>query len=147
MDCNTAQIRRVDRPEEDTVLVALDRLRCCPEELVPDNNDFWPHPKRKRSKKKPESFEEPSLDPDLNSRDDSPRKDSPNEEIISATNQRKDKQQKKDSRQGVSVPKHSQQSSTVRDVATESLRETPTSNEVSEDPGGTWTHRLRCRPK
>ena len=35
----------------------------------------------------------------------------------------------------------------VRDVATESLRETPTSNEVSEDPGGTWTHRLRCRPK
>ena len=147
MDCNTAQIRRVDRPEEDTVLVALDRLRCCPEELVPDNNDFWPHPKRKRSKKKPESFEEPSLDPDLNSRDDSPRKDSPNEEIISATNQRKDKQQKKDSRQGVSVPKHSQQSSTVRDVATESLRETPTSNEVSEDPGGTWTHRLRRRPK
>ena len=78
----------------------------------------------------------------MSSRDAIPKRDSLNEapETISATNQWKDKQQKKDSRQGVSIQKHSQQSSTVRDVATESPRGTPTSNEVSEDPGGTWTH-------
>ena len=48
MDLNTARIRRIDRPEEDTILVALDRLRACPEELA---SDFWP-PKKKRPKKR-----------------------------------------------------------------------------------------------
>ena len=33
MDVNTAHIRRVDKPQEDTILVALDRLRRCPDEI------------------------------------------------------------------------------------------------------------------
>jgi hypothetical protein len=47
MDVNTARIRRVDRPNEDTVQVAVDRLRHCPSE-VPDT--FWPPPRPKRKK-------------------------------------------------------------------------------------------------
>lgn len=47
MDVNTAKIRRVNRPDEDTLLVAVDRLRHCPTE-VPDA--FWP-PARQRGKK------------------------------------------------------------------------------------------------
>ena len=43
MDVNTAKIRRVDKPEEDTILVAVDRLRQCPSE-VPDT--FWTPPKQ-----------------------------------------------------------------------------------------------------
>ena len=48
MDVNTARIRRVDRPEEDTILVAVDRLRHCPSE-VPDA--FWPLTKQRGKKK------------------------------------------------------------------------------------------------
>ena len=47
MDINTAKIRRVDKPEEDTILVAVDRLRQCPSE-VPDT--FWPPPKQRKRK-------------------------------------------------------------------------------------------------
>ena len=47
MNVNTAKIRRVDRPDEDTLLVAVDRLRHCPTE-VPDT--FWP-PAKQRGKK------------------------------------------------------------------------------------------------
>ena len=39
LDTNTAKIRRVDKPQEEPILVALDRLRRCPEG-VPDV--FWP---------------------------------------------------------------------------------------------------------
>ena len=39
MDSNTAKIQPVDRPDEDAILVAVDRLRTCPTE-VPDV--FWP---------------------------------------------------------------------------------------------------------
>lgn len=46
MDANTARIRRVDRPQDDALLVALDRLRRCPTEV---KNGFWP-PDRKRKK-------------------------------------------------------------------------------------------------
>lgn len=36
---NTAKIRRVDRPEEEPILVSLDRLRKCPVEV---GEEFWP---------------------------------------------------------------------------------------------------------
>ena len=53
MDANTARIRRVDNPQEEPILVALDRLRRCPVEL---SDDYWPPNKTKRlqlgSKKK-----------------------------------------------------------------------------------------------
>ena len=45
LDVHTARIRRVDKPEEEAILVALDRLRRCPSE-VPD--EFWPPDKRKK---------------------------------------------------------------------------------------------------
>jgi len=45
---NTAKIRRVDRPEAEPILVAIDRLRRCPEEL---GNDFWPPDRTKRKTK------------------------------------------------------------------------------------------------
>ena len=35
----TAYIRRVDRPQDDLILVAIQRLRRCPEEL---SDEFWP---------------------------------------------------------------------------------------------------------
>ena len=34
LDSNTAKIRRVDRPDEELILVALKRLRRCPEEVA-----------------------------------------------------------------------------------------------------------------
>ena len=44
LDTNTAQIRHIDRPQDETILVVLSRLRRCPEE-VPD--ECWPPlPKR-----------------------------------------------------------------------------------------------------
>ena len=36
MDTNTAQVHRVDKPQEDTILVAVDRLRRFPDELEED---------------------------------------------------------------------------------------------------------------
>ena len=45
---NTAKIWRVDRPEEEPILVAIDRLHRCPEEL---GNDFWPPDRTKRKTK------------------------------------------------------------------------------------------------
>ena len=44
---NNAHIRRVDRPESDLLLVATDRLRRCPDEIL--DNQFWPPDKSKRS--------------------------------------------------------------------------------------------------
>ena len=53
---NTAKIRRVDRPQDEPLLVAVDRLRQCPEEL---NDEYWPpakgKPARKPTKKPPAS--------------------------------------------------------------------------------------------
>ena len=49
MDVNTAKIRRVDRLEDDDILVAVDHLRHCPSE-VPDA--FWPSTKQKKGKTK-----------------------------------------------------------------------------------------------
>ena len=48
LDSNTAKICHVDRPEEDAILVALERLQKCPEEVA---NDFWPPQKMKRKRK------------------------------------------------------------------------------------------------
>ena len=45
---NTAKIRRVDRPQDEPVLVAIDRLRQCPEEI---SNEFWPPAKGKPTQK------------------------------------------------------------------------------------------------
>ena len=39
MDDNTAKIRRVDQPQMEPILVALDRLRSCPEGVA---GDYWP---------------------------------------------------------------------------------------------------------
>ena len=48
---NTARIRRIDKPNEDPMLVALDRLRRCPKEIT---EEFWPpdKPKARNSRKK-----------------------------------------------------------------------------------------------
>ena len=43
---NNAHIRRVDRPESNLLLVAIDRLRRCPDEIL--DNQFWPPDKSKR---------------------------------------------------------------------------------------------------
>ena len=51
MNTNTASIRRVDRPEDSPVLVALDRLRRCPDEV---GDTFWP-PDKKAAKSKSRS--------------------------------------------------------------------------------------------
>lgn len=48
VDTNTAKIRRVDKPEEDTIRVSLDRLRRCPEEA---SDQFWPPDKVTRRRK------------------------------------------------------------------------------------------------
>jgi hypothetical protein len=45
---NTAKIRRVDQPEEEPILVSIDRLRRCPEEL---GDKFWPPDRAKRKSK------------------------------------------------------------------------------------------------
>ena len=49
MDVNIAKIRRVDKSEEDAILVAVDRLRRCPSEV---SNEFWPPAKLKGKRKK-----------------------------------------------------------------------------------------------
>ena len=50
LESNTVKIRRVDRPGEEPILVALDRLRRCPEELA---DNYWPPDKtRERGTKK-----------------------------------------------------------------------------------------------
>ena len=46
LDVNTARIRRVDRPQDEPILVALDRLRRCPDEIA---DEYWP-PDKKKSK-------------------------------------------------------------------------------------------------
>ena len=45
LDTNTAHICRVDRPQEEAILVALGRLRRCPLEI---GEDFWPPSKPRR---------------------------------------------------------------------------------------------------
>ena len=45
LDVNTARIRRVDKPEEEAILVALNRLRRCPSEV---SDEFWPPDKQKK---------------------------------------------------------------------------------------------------
>ena len=47
MDTNTASICRVDRPEDSPVLVALDHLRRCPDEVA---DTFWPPGKKAKAK-------------------------------------------------------------------------------------------------
>ena len=51
---NNASLCRVDKPQDEPILVALGRLRRCPEEI---EDEFWPpdrdKPKRGRPKKKP----------------------------------------------------------------------------------------------
>ena len=54
---NTAKIRRVDHPEEEPVLVAIDRLRGCPQELA---DVFWP-PGRGRRRGRATATQSPLL--------------------------------------------------------------------------------------
>ena len=51
LDTNTAHIRRVDKPQDDTILVAVDRLRRCPDDL---EEGCWPPagPEKQRKRKK-----------------------------------------------------------------------------------------------
>ena len=45
VDSNTAKIRRVDQPDEELILVALESLRPCPEEV---GDECWPPVKSTR---------------------------------------------------------------------------------------------------
>ena len=49
---NTAKIRRVDRPREEPILVALERLQKCPPDLA---GDYWPPDKRRGGERKRKS--------------------------------------------------------------------------------------------
>ena len=51
VDVNNAYIRRVDHPQDEPVLVALQRLRRCPDEVA---DEFWP-PDRRPKKQVPKS--------------------------------------------------------------------------------------------
>ena len=140
MDCNTAQIRHVDKPEGDTMLVALDHLRYCPEELVPDN-DFWPHPKRKKSRKKRLPAGGPALDEELNNGDDTPEEEDSlagARETVAAETKEKAKRRK-----SVSTQEHSRPT-TCNDTTGTAAK--IASRRVSESPEGKWTHRLPRRP-
>ena len=57
IDSNTAMIRRVDKPGEEPVLVALERLRRCPEEV---GDDCWPPAK---TRGRPKAHHQPELPP------------------------------------------------------------------------------------
>ena len=48
MDVNTATLTRVDKPQEEPLVVAIDRLRRCPDEI---GTEFWPPDKRVSRKK------------------------------------------------------------------------------------------------
>ena len=49
IDVNTAKVRRLDRPQEEPILVAIDRLRRCPEEIA---DDYWPPDKKTKKGRK-----------------------------------------------------------------------------------------------
>lgn len=49
LESNTAKLRHVDDPDGDMILVALERLRRCPDEVA---DNFWPPDKRKHGAKK-----------------------------------------------------------------------------------------------
>ena len=61
MDVNTAHIRRVDKPQEDTILVALDRLRRCPDEI----EGVWPPAKASKKQQRALSSVPPSTSDSL----------------------------------------------------------------------------------
>ena len=50
VDVNTAKIRPVDQPENEPILVSLDRLRRCPDEI---GDEFWPPRKSRSSYRRP----------------------------------------------------------------------------------------------
>ena len=52
VDVNNAYIRRVDRPQDEPILVALQRLRRCPEGVA---DEFWPPDGRPKKVSKPPS--------------------------------------------------------------------------------------------
>ena len=130
MDANTAKIRRVDRPGEDPILVALDRLRTCPEELVSDEDYFWPPSKRKKSKKKDTSIEDCSNT--LEEEDSSTGAHA----TVPAKSQTKTKQRRKNCRT-TPTKKHSP-CLPDSEVVTNSMKKTPPS-EVDKPPEGKWT--------
>ena len=55
LESNTAKIRRIDRPREEPILVALERLRKCPPDLA---DNYWPPDKRRGGARKRRSVAE-----------------------------------------------------------------------------------------
>ena len=62
MDNNTAKIRRVDQPQMEPILVAIDRLRNCLEEVV---DGYWPsgRARGKARKSRPSATTTPNNNP------------------------------------------------------------------------------------
>ena len=66
LDTNTSRIRRVDKPHEEPILVALQRLRRCPEEIP---NEFWPPDKSRKSRSSPEKSQQLRPSPEKSQND------------------------------------------------------------------------------
>ena len=76
---NDAKIRRVDSPKSDPILVALDRLRRCPDEV---GDKFWPGRRKKRGRPNKSPPQTPAANDDQpmhrrKGRRGCPRKDQP----------------------------------------------------------------------
>ena len=62
VDVNNAYIRRVDRPQDEPILVALQRLRRCPDEV---DDEFWPPDGRStKQRSKSSKVNEQAAEPD-----------------------------------------------------------------------------------
>ena len=53
LDVNTFKIRRVDKPQDELILVALDRLRRCPSEV---EDKYWPPDQKKKRGQSPKTI-------------------------------------------------------------------------------------------
>lgn len=59
METNNTYIRRVDRPQDEPILVALQRLRRCPDEV---GDEFWPPDNRTKKRKSRPTSERNAVD-------------------------------------------------------------------------------------
>ena len=155
MDSNTARIRRVDRPEEDTILVALDRLRYCPTEV---SDTFWP-PSKRRSKKRDDmlltdevSTEVPAHDQDpvdsANIMTQRPSKDDTSaiRETVPVRKKKKRRTGQKERSSHQPLATHSETNGTSG-VTRSCQDDNYPAVRTEEKEVGKWTHRLRRRPK
>ena len=164
MDVNTAKIRRVDRPDEDALLVAVDRLRYCPTE-VPDA--FWP-PARQRGKKQERGANR--LQAGDVTHNEVPAKGTaadeggaqiadsrePGEEVErpeTPPNEETESFKQMDKERGPINPKRGGSQEILRGKPTSDLpassanRVTTEETTVSKKRGGEWSSRLRQKPK